>query len=87
MIKHAELARLQRWAEQMVEAQAQRVIAEPWPEPDEAGVGVFKDEPPRVRIEVLEPARRAARAGRTAAAAARARRGRSTSRAAPCSTR
>ena len=44
----------------MVEAQAQRVIAEPWPEPDEAGVGVFKDEPPRVRIEVLEPARRAA---------------------------
>ncbi len=57
---HAELARLQRWAEQMVEAQAQRVIAEPWPDPDEAGVGVFKDEPPRVRIEVLEPARRAA---------------------------
>ena len=44
----------------MVEAQAQRVIAEPWPDPDEAGVGVFKDEPPRVRIEVLEPARRAA---------------------------
>ena len=60
VINHAELARLQRWAEQMVEAQAQRVIAEPWPEPDEAGVGVFKDEPPRVRIEVLEPSRRAA---------------------------
>jgi 2-oxoisovalerate dehydrogenase E1 component len=60
VINHAELARLQRWAEQLVEAQAQRVVAEPWPDPDEAGVGVFKDEPPRVRIEVLEPARRAA---------------------------
>ena len=48
------------WADALVEAQAQRVVAEPWPEPHEAGIGVFKDEAPRVRVEVLEPARRAA---------------------------
>jgi 2-oxoisovalerate dehydrogenase E1 component len=58
VINNTELSRLQKWAETLVEAQAQRIIAEPWPEPAEAGRGVFKDEPPRVRIEVLEPERR-----------------------------
>jgi 2-oxoisovalerate dehydrogenase E1 component len=58
VINNTELGRLQKWAETMVEAQAQRVVAEPWPEPHEAGIGVFKDEAPRVRIEVLEPQRR-----------------------------
>ncbi len=58
MINNTELGRLQKWAEAMVEVQAQRVVAEPWPEPHEAGIGVFKDEPARVRIEVLEPQRR-----------------------------
>jgi 2-oxoisovalerate dehydrogenase E1 component len=58
VINTTELGRMQKWAETMVEAQAQRVVAEPWPEPHEAGIGVFKDEPPRVRIEVLEPQRR-----------------------------
>jgi pyruvate/2-oxoglutarate/acetoin dehydrogenase E1 component len=60
VINHSELARLRKWADTLVEAQAQRVIAEPWPEPSAAGVGVFKHEPPRVRVEVLEPARRTA---------------------------
>jgi 2-oxoisovalerate dehydrogenase E1 component beta subunit len=60
VINHSELARLRKWADTLVEAQAQRVIAEPWPEPSEAGIGVFKDEPPRTRVEVLEPARRTA---------------------------
>ena len=59
VINAAELGRLKTWADALVEAQAQRVIAEPWPEPHEAGVGVFKGEAPRVRVEVLEPARRA----------------------------
>jgi 2-oxoisovalerate dehydrogenase E1 component len=59
VINGGELSRMQKSAEQFVEAQAKRVIAEPWPEPDQAGVGVFKGEPPRVRLEVLEPARRA----------------------------
>ena len=36
------------------------MISEPWPKPEQAGVGVFKDEAPRVRVEVLEPARRLA---------------------------
>lgn len=58
IINHTELGRLQRWAEDLVEAQAQRVIAEPWPEPAAAGAGVFKDEPPRTRVEVLDPVRR-----------------------------
>ncbi len=59
VINASELGRLQRWAETLVEAQAARVIAEPWPEPHDAGVGVFKGEAPRTRVEVLEPARRA----------------------------
>ncbi len=59
VINASELGRLQRWADELVEQQAQRVVAEPWPEPDEAGIGVFKGEAPRVRVEVLEPARRA----------------------------
>lgn len=58
IINSGELARLRAWADGLVEAQAQRVIAEPWPEPHEAGVGIFKDDPPRVRVEILEPARR-----------------------------
>ena len=58
VINSAELGRIRKWAETMVEAQAQRIVAEPWPEPAEAGIGVFKDEPPRARIEVLEPQRR-----------------------------
>jgi 2-oxoisovalerate dehydrogenase E1 component beta subunit len=58
VINNTELGRMQKWAETMVEAQAQRVVAEPWPEPHEAGIGVFRDEAPRVRIEVLEPQRR-----------------------------
>lgn len=58
IINSGELARLRTWADTLVETQAQRVIAEAWPEPHEAGIGVFKDEAPRTRVEVLEPARR-----------------------------
>jgi 2-oxoisovalerate dehydrogenase E1 component len=58
VINNTELGRIRKWADTMVEAQAQRVIAEPWPEPAAAGVGVFKDELPRVRVELLEPQRR-----------------------------
>jgi 2-oxoisovalerate dehydrogenase E1 component beta subunit len=38
-----------------VEEQARAVIAAPWPEPAQAGEGVFAGEPPRVHIEVLDP--------------------------------
>ncbi len=46
---------LQREAVELVEAQAQRVIAAEWPDAAEAGAGVLAGEPPRVRIEVLDP--------------------------------
>ena len=48
--------RFKREAEAMVEREARAVIDAPWPEPAQAGVGVFADEPPRVRVEVLDPA-------------------------------
>ena len=39
-----------------VEAEARAVVAAPWPDPGDAGRGVFAAESPRVRIEVLDPA-------------------------------
>jgi 2-oxoisovalerate dehydrogenase E1 component len=45
-------------AEAIVEAEARRVVAAPWPEGVTAGAGVFADEPSRARVEVLEPGRR-----------------------------
>ena len=66
VINGTELGRLRAWADKLVEAQAQRVIAEPWPDPIQAGVGVFHGEAPRVRIEVLEPSRRTSSATPTA---------------------
>jgi 2-oxoisovalerate dehydrogenase E1 component len=58
VIARRDLDRFKQQAEEMVERQAQVVIDSPWPEPHEAGVGVFKGDPPRARVEVLEPARR-----------------------------
>jgi 2-oxoisovalerate dehydrogenase E1 component len=55
LIDSTHLLALQRDAEAFVETQAQLVIAAPWPEPAQAGTGVFSDEPPRTRIEVLDP--------------------------------
>ena len=55
VINARELEKIKKWAADMVERQAAAVIAAPWPEPEQAGVGVFKDEPPRRRIEVLDP--------------------------------
>ena len=60
IIERGALDDLKRRAEDSVERQARVVIEAPWPEPEEAGIGVFKDEPPRKRIEVLEPTWRAA---------------------------
>jgi 2-oxoisovalerate dehydrogenase E1 component len=55
IIKRGELDAIKSWADEMVGAQAQVVIAAPWPRPEEAGAGVFKSEPPRTRVEVLDP--------------------------------
>jgi 2-oxoisovalerate dehydrogenase E1 component len=55
LIKRGELDSLKKWAEDVVERQGRAVVDAPWPEPEEAGAGVFKGEPRRTRIEVLEP--------------------------------
>ena len=60
LIEADHLASLKREAEALVEAQAQRVIAAGWPAAAAAGQGVFANEPPRVRINVLDPAVRLA---------------------------
>jgi 2-oxoisovalerate dehydrogenase E1 component len=56
VIKRGELEDMKAWADGMVERQARNVIDAPWPNAEEAAVGVFKDEAPRVRVEVLDPA-------------------------------
>jgi 2-oxoisovalerate dehydrogenase E1 component len=48
--------------ETIVEQEAQAVIEAAWPEPQSAAIGVHAGEPPRVRIETLEPAVREAAA-------------------------
>ena len=58
VIKPGDLDVMKTWADDLVDRQAQLVIQAPWPKPEQAGAGVFRDEAPRVRIEVLEPARR-----------------------------
>jgi len=50
-----DVDRLKREAEALVEEEARAVIDAPWPDGAAAGVGVFADEAPRVRIEVLDP--------------------------------
>ncbi len=55
VIRAGELDTIKAAADALVERQAQAVIATPWPAAEEAGVGVFADEPRRVRIEVLDP--------------------------------
>lgn len=58
VIDAAFLDETKKWADEIVDRAAQVVINEPWPEPSQAGVGVFKNEEPRVRVELLEPSRR-----------------------------
>lgn len=60
VIGATHLEELKTWADALVDQAAQLVIAAPWPKPELAGVGVFKDEAPRVRIELLDPVRRLA---------------------------
>jgi 2-oxoisovalerate dehydrogenase E1 component len=55
IIDAGDLDRFKREAESLVEGQAREVIDAPWPDPAAAGVGVFANESPRVRVEVLDP--------------------------------
>jgi len=52
------LDRYKREAAQMVDAEAHAIIDAPWPKPEDAAAGVLADEPPRVRVEVLDPGTR-----------------------------
>jgi 2-oxoisovalerate dehydrogenase E1 component len=56
IIKAGDLDRFKHDAEAIVEIQARAVIDAEWPEPSQAGVGVFANEKPRVHVEVLDPA-------------------------------
>jgi len=55
VIGPGDLDRFKREAEALVEKEARAVIDAPWPAPESAGVGVFANEPPRTRVEVLDP--------------------------------
>ncbi len=55
IIADGEFERDKRDAEAMVEGEARAVIDAAWPEAELAAVGVFAGEPPRVRVEVLDP--------------------------------
>jgi 2-oxoisovalerate dehydrogenase E1 component beta subunit len=56
VIADGDLKQWQTEVEALVEREAQAVIAADWPEPAAAGHGVFAGEPPRTRVEVLDPA-------------------------------
>ena len=60
-----ELDRLKAEAEALVEAEARAVIDAPWPDPAQAGTGVFAGEAPRVRVEPLDERGAAVRADRS----------------------
>src|SRR5688500_15097442 len=60
VIPAGHLDELKKWADDLVDRQAQLVIQEAWPTAENAGIGVFKDEAPRTRVELLEPTRRIA---------------------------
>ena len=59
-LRRGELDAMKESADALVAEQAKAVIDASWPEPHEAGVGVFKAERPRARVEVLDPAVRSA---------------------------
>ena len=62
IIGRASSIEIKKWAETLVERSRAARDREAWPKPEQAGAGVFKDEPPRV-------ARRGARTGAPAGAA------------------
>ena len=60
VIGAGDFDRFKQEAERQVEREARAVVDAPWPAGDRAGVGVFAGEPPRRRVEVLDPSWRAA---------------------------
>ena len=60
IIESGDLDAYKQESEALVEAEAQAIVAMPWPQPDAAGSAVFADEAPRVRSEPLDPRQRLA---------------------------
>jgi 2-oxoisovalerate dehydrogenase E1 component beta subunit len=58
VVRAEDLKEFRRQAEELVDSEARAIVAAPWPAPSAAGDGVLADEPARVRVEPLEPARR-----------------------------
>ena len=58
VIADGDLERFRREAEIIVENEARAIIDAPWPAPETATSGVFANEPPRMRVEPLDPDRR-----------------------------
>ena len=56
ILEPGDLDRFKREADALVETEARAIIDAPWPDPAQAGIGVFKNEKPRVHVEVLDPA-------------------------------
>jgi 2-oxoisovalerate dehydrogenase E1 component len=59
VIGRDDLERYKHDAAALVESAARAIVAAPWPSPADAAIGVFADEAPRARVEVLEPGYRA----------------------------
>jgi pyruvate/2-oxoglutarate/acetoin dehydrogenase E1 component/TPP-dependent pyruvate/acetoin dehydrogenase alpha subunit len=66
LLGKGDLDRFRTEAAKQVEREARRVIEAPWPKPELAGANVFADEPPRRRVEPLDPAGRRKAAGTVA---------------------
>jgi 2-oxoisovalerate dehydrogenase E1 component len=55
VIRDGDLDRMKAEAEILVEQEAKKVVAAAWPEPELAGRGVLAGEPPRRKVELLDP--------------------------------
>jgi 2-oxoisovalerate dehydrogenase E1 component len=58
LIRDGELDRMKAEAEILVEQEAKKVVAAAWPDPGLVGTGVFAGEPPRRKVEILDPEER-----------------------------
>ena len=56
LVSAGDVAKYKKEAEAIVEKEARAIIDAPWPNPAQAGDGVFANEPTRVHVEVLDPA-------------------------------
>ena len=55
LVTRDDVERFKKDAEAIVDAEARAIIDAPWPDPAQAGDGVFAGEPRRVHVEVLDP--------------------------------